>query len=280
MAKYVSFRLKAAKVSVTMAFLAVLGGLAEKARAAPPQPKASASAVDAFLKLDGIQGEASVTKNAFLKIESFANKLEKSFLKLDLKLTGVYSKAQVDATFLKTKSANSEFLKIDDASSQYLKIDDAYGKFLKLDGTAANSSELGGMAPDAFVQGNGSVATGALTLPIGGSAQTLLPIPGTNGEIIVVCTPAQTGGPGVTISINNGTDTTIPAFISVVDGDPTAVELGPGSTTLTAFTNTGGQLTLQTFPSAAFNDVTTLTVSAEQVGNNTEVVGQLLNGGT
>jgi hypothetical protein len=276
MAEYVRFRFKAAKVGVTMAFLALLGGLSEKARANPPQPKASSAAVDAFLKLKGLQGEARDIRGAFLKIEAFANKLENSFLKLDHKLGQVYSKNEVNAEFLKIKSANTTFLKIDDANA----------KFLKLDGTSANSSELGGMTPDKFVQGNGSVVSGAVTLPIGGNAQTLLQVPGTNGEIIVVCTPSQTGGPSVTISINNnGTGTTIPGVQSVPGVDPTAVEFGPGSTTLAfngapiTFIN-GSQLTLQTFPAGTFNEVVTLTISVELVGNNIEVVGQALNGGT
>jgi hypothetical protein len=268
MAEYIKFRLTAAKVGVSMAFLALLAGVADKARAATPS---------------GIPGVSTVIKldRAFLKIDN-------ALLKLEHKLASSYFTAhKIDGTFLKIKSADSNFLKIttasanylkiDDANSQFLKLDDASLKYLKIDGTAANASELGGLPAGSFVQGQGSVATGALTINGNSPQQTLLQVPGTNGEIIVVCTPAPAGGNGAVVTFHNGTGVTIPAVIHEGDNADNSVDLPPGDTTLTTMTG-ADQVHVQTFPATGFNQVLTLTVSGEPAGNGFGVVGQMLNG--
>jgi hypothetical protein len=268
-AEYIKFRLTAAKVGVSMALLALIAGVAEKASSRPAVVKATPAASDLFLKLGGITGGV---KTALVKLEDKWIKLDTALSKFEHKVTGnYYDKHAINGSFLKIKSANASFLKIDDANA----------KFLPAAGTAANASKLGGLAPDAFVQGHANVVSGAVTVGPGGSAQTLLQVPSaTQGGIIVVCRPTP-GAAGVQLSITNTTNVTIPA-VQDAGSDPTAVELSPGSTTLKLPPSPAAtqMLQLQTFPTSALNEVMTLTVSIEPQGalGQTSVVGQMLIG--
>jgi hypothetical protein len=283
MAEYVKFRLTAAKVGVSMAFFAMLAGLAEKTRAAPAHVKAKPAAFDAFLKLDGIKGES---KNAFLKIEGKFSKIETALAKLEVKLSRSYfTTKKLDSTFLKIADASKKYAKIDFANAnflkiadakEFLKITDANAKFLKFDATAADSNKLGGIPASSFVQGGGAIASGALTISGNSPSQTLLSVPGTNGEIIVVCTP-NPGGGSVNVIFHNATTFTLSALIDQGASDK-PIQLPPGDTLLALIT-APGQFHLQSFPATGFNHVLTLTVSGEQLGNAFSVVGQMLNGG-
>jgi hypothetical protein len=271
-AEYIKFRLTAAKVGVSMALLALIAGVAEKASSRPAVVKATPAASDFFLKLGGITGGV---KTALVKLEDKWIKLDSALSKFEHKITGnYYDKHAINGSFLKIKSANDTFLKTVDANA----------KFLPATGTAANASKLGGLAPDAFVQGHANVISGAVTVGPGAQAQTLLPIPsGTQGGIIVVCSPAPAGAVGVQVSITNTTKVTIPAVLNE-NSDPTAVELPAGQTTPVATAGADPKLPvqfqLQTFPTAALNEVMTLTVSIEPSATpgQASVVGQMLIG--
>src|SRR6516164_8844983 len=188
MADYIKLRMSAAKAGVTLALLALLGGLAERSRAESP-PTASQSSLN-FLKLTGIS--SAISGNLV--------KLEKKIVKIDTSLAKI--ERSLPQTYLKIKSANTDFLKIRSANASFLKIDDASAQYLKIEGTAQNANELGGLTSTQFVHGTGAIGTGAVTFAQGAfSEQTLLQFPGTNGAIIVVCVP--TPGAGLSIVVRN-----------------------------------------------------------------------------
>jgi hypothetical protein len=291
MAEYIKFRLTAAKASVTMAFFALLGGLigprAEAQERGPTANAASFSWGTHYLKLDGLNG---VTQKVFQKLEI---KLNSTFLKLNQTLTSdFYSKHKVDSTFLKIRnanaqflklrSANANFLKIEDANADFLKITDANQKFLKIAGTAANASELGGLTPDAFVQGHANVVSGATSITDGNSQPLLHSADG----MITASVSADRAGNQFLV-IHNGSSTALTAVV-----DPTAVEyqlpavqdtqiplnnlvVGAGPTT-----NNPTMTHVQIFPGGALNEVMTLTVSTEPPvnGGPNTAVGQMLIG--
>ena len=162
------------------------------------------------------------------------------------------------------------------AGSKVPTIDKA-NSFYEKGATVANSGELGGLPASRFIQGNGHVSTGALSGMADGSArQTLLSVPGTNGEIIVVCQPAPVGQPGgIQVLIHNGTSQGVPA---VQDG---AADHAKGCRRHLADHDrrrTRSQVQLQTFPTSALSQVMTLTISGEPTPSGVSVVGQMLNG--
>ena len=78
------------KAGVSMAFLALIAGLAERAHSGPTTVNARpAAAVDYFLKLDGIKGEA---KTGFLKLELKIFSLDGALGGLEHKLVSFYDK--------------------------------------------------------------------------------------------------------------------------------------------------------------------------------------------
>lgn len=282
MAEYVRLRLTAAKVSVTMTFLALLAGITERARANPLVTRPGTSAN--FLQ-DAAFGGSGGGSKLVLKLDSALSTLEHKLS------TSYYTRHKLNQTFLKIKSANTEFLKIrsantnflkiddananflklDTANGEFLKIDTANNEFLKLDGTAANAGELGGQAPDAFFQGHGNVVTGALNLPHNSTSGQLVALP---GGIIVVKGTANSDE--AVLDLVNNTGTALPA---VQNG--TAMTLAPGDNQLAPLTNgSAHQLTIQILPGGSFQDVVTLIISADPAGNNaTELVAQAFTGG-
>jgi hypothetical protein len=290
MAAQIKFRLTKAKAGLTLAILALVAGVTEHARsAAPPeltadQVVASPAAYDAFLKLNGITG---ATKTAFQKIENtfakFDVQLNTAVLTIDKKFAKYDTAQRLDKTFVTSAEASAKFLTPAEAN----------GIFLTKDATAANSSELSGKTADAFVQGTGGVATGALTL--GGAtgvsgAQTLVQSPaqaGTQAAIIVVCTPSASNG--TTVNIQNTTGATIPAVMdqgvapgvgSPSPSSTSQMDLAPtpASNTFTIPPDEIGQFHLQTFPTSSFNQVVTLIMSTEPTGGGTSIVAQMING--
>jgi hypothetical protein len=289
MPEYIKFRLTAAKVGVSMALAALVGGLAEKLGSAPPTVRASRASFNGFLKLDGIKGE---TKTSFLKLEGRFLKLDSALTTVEHKLAkNFYLKHTVDTTFLKIKDASAQFLKLTDANTQFLKlidanasflkITDANNQFLKLGGTAANSSQLGGLTPDAFVQGHANVVSGAASIN-DGTSQPLMQTP----DGVITVSVSVDGSGAQSLVIHNGSATDLTAVF-----DPTAVErtlpagqdfsfaLGnraaPGSVPTFSPTMTHVQI----FPGGALRDVLTVTVSTEMpVNGANQVVGQMLIG--
>jgi hypothetical protein len=270
MAEYIKFRLTVAKAGVTMALLGLLGGLAERAGADQPRTtEAHAAKTISWTPKLSLKGITGNIRASFVTIErDFASLYAKenkalasdvSSLKhlISVAKDNAYSKLQSNATFLSKTDAGKEYLKID--------------------GKAADAAALGGVPAVQF----GMVGSGAVSMGDGSVRQTLLTAPGTNGEIIVVCTPNPTpGAAGFTVSITNNTGVLLPA-VQDVGVNSTQVSLAPGTTDLMTFPTgaaTAEQLHLQTFPTAGFNRVLTLTVSAEGTGNGVSFVGQMLNG--
>ena len=232
MAQYIKFRLNAAKLSVSMAFVALLGGLAARANAQRPQTNERASAAvrkDKWLPVLTVKGLGAGLQSDLAKIETTVGKvydkdqaaITSDYAKEQKAITAVFDKTGQLVSGLQTNLANNFYDK-DAANSTFMKIVDANAKFLPADGTAANSNELGGFPASAFIQGTGAVGTGAVSITDGTAPQNLLPFPGTNGAIIVVYRPIIGGAGGVEISIINNTSTAIPA-VQTVDGEsPTA----------------------------------------------------------
>ncbi len=268
MARYIKFRLSAAKMSVSMAFLALLGGLTARAgfARAPSETHSTTARTDKWLpklNLNGLspalQGDLTGLERA---IGTVYAKDRGSLSQLTAKIEKVYTKQQANATFLSIEKANKDF---------YVKGE-----------SVANSNELGGLPADRFIQGNGNVATGALSgLHAGSARQTLVTVPGTNGEIIVVCQPAPAGGSAIQVLIHNATSQAIPAVqdLGEAGGSKPITIAAKGDTPLTTIGTVSSQLHLQTFPTAGLNQVLTLTISGEPGPNGVSVVGQLLNGG-
>lgn len=270
MADYIRFRLAAARLGVTMAFFALLAGLADRARAGtPPAPSTN------FLREIG-SPLGNINATAIHKLDnalaSLEHKLQTSFTNTH-KLNQTFLKIKsANTEFLKIKSANTSFLKIDDANANFLKIDDASNEFLKIDSTAANAGKLGGLAADAFFQGTGHVVTGSVAA-VTASANQLLALPGG----IVVVDVADVPAVGAQLTINNATGVALPA-VQESDGRATSLSLAPGATSLPSLVPPA-QVQLQIFPSgAAFPQVVTIIISVEQVNAVTEAVGQAFSG--
>lgn len=287
MADYIRFRLAAARLGVSMAFFALLAGVAERAQAATrPAPAGN------FLRQISIPKGGGIDRIVIQKLDSAlatlehklttsietANKIDRTFLKIKSADSTFLKIKTANTSFLKIDSANANFLKIDDANASFLKIDDANTEFLKIDGMAADSSELGGLTPDAFFQGNGHVVSGAVNA-VGASASQLLALP---GGIIVVDVSTHVGAPGVDLTIHNATGAALPAVQDVAGQAPGNVTLPNGQTYTLNLTAQSNQITYQIFPSgSAFPDVVTLMVSIEipQSGGQPSAVGQAFTGG-
>ena len=286
MAEYIKLRLTAAKVGVSMAFIALLGGLAEKARANPSsaQPLASAH----FLKDTSSPTGGGASKIVIQKLDSAlaalehklstrfetTHKLNQTFLKIKSANTEFLKIKSANTSFLKIDDANASFLKIDDANASFLKIDDANNEFLKIDSTAANANKLGGLSPESFFQGTGHVVTGSVSsLAVGNAATQLLPVPG--GIVVSV---ANTVGSGLQLEISNPISQPLAAVIH--NGtDVGERDLNPSTTTSLAITSSPAQLQIQIFPNSGLAQVTTIVVSVETSTTRLpSIVGQAFSG--
>jgi hypothetical protein len=283
MADYIKFRLAAARVGATMAFLALVAGLAERARAASPPERTANFLREASSPLGNINTTLVLKlDSALAKLEhkletSFTttHKLNQTFLKIRSANSEFLKLKTADSTFLKIDDANSKFLKIDDANTSFLKIDDANTQFLKLGATAANSGELGGLTPDAFFQGSGHVITGSLSAigTTSGPGSQLLSLPG--GIIVVFIVNVPAAPPELVIQNNTGT-----ALESEEDGFGVRPIGATGTTAIPfpAMSNNGSQIHLQIFPAGNLPDVVTIIASVENVGGPLSAVGQAFAG--
>jgi hypothetical protein len=275
MADYIRFRLAAARVGVSMAFFALLAGLAERARAAEP---ASAPAVANFLR--------AVPSSAGAAPANTIHKLDSALAGLEHKLnTSFETTHKINQTFLKIKSANTEFLKIDSANTSFLKIDAANANFLKIDAansqflkvdsTAANSDELGGLSPQAFFQGTGNVVTGAISsLATSNTPTHLLTVP---GQIVV--SAVNTVGMGLQLQISNPTAETLAAVVDNGTAAPAEHDLNADATTSLTLATPTSQLHIQIFPNAGLAEVVTLVISVETSTTTLpSLVGQAFSG--
>jgi hypothetical protein len=304
MAEYIKFRLTAAKVGVSMAFLALLGGLADKSKAASQSAGAhvlrqislpTGGGLDriviqkldtALLKIENKLASAYFTAqkidSTFLKIKSADSSFLKiksantDFLKIDDANSNFLKIDDANTDFLKIDNANSEFLKIDSANSEFLKIDDANTQFLKATGTAANSSELGGLAPDAFVQGKGTVVSGFASVTAANNVDKQVPLIASPDGAIAVLVFIDSGT--VTLAVQNKTTSDLPA-VQDTNGTPQTHTLIHGESTPFVISQGASESTIQIFPAGSSTDVITLTVGVDPVaGAATGVVAQMLVG--
>lgn len=291
MADYIRFRLAAARVGVTMAFVALLAGLAEKARAATPGGAGASAGLLRPAPPGTFQRDISTPSVGGLD-RVVIQKLDSALTSLEHKLnTSFTTTHKLNQTFLKIKSANTEFLKIksadasflkiDAANASFLKIDDANNEFLKIDSTAANASELGGLTPDAFFQGAGHVVSGSAAVTQGGPTARLLTLP---GEIIVV-NAVDTVGANLELVLQNNSSVGLPAVQDNAGQPPAApftIPANGGTVSVPVTTQNGaGQVHIQIFPAgAAFPDVVTIMVSSENLtgGSTQTLVGQAFTG--
>ncbi|MEA2160392.1 MAG: hypothetical protein QOD66_2772 [Solirubrobacteraceae bacterium] len=264
MADYVKFRLAAAKTGVSMALLALVGGAVERAEANPAATPARAGGL--FLKLSGIPGDV---KTALFKLEDKWIKLNSGLTKFEAKVNrNYYDKATINKTYLKIRDANAGFLKIRDAN------------FLSAGGTAANSQKLGGLTPDAFVQGRGGIVSGALST-VAPTPQMLVAMGDGSVRVMVSATADPAGAPSTTLTLHNATGALIPA-VQVTNGTPTSVDLKPGADTQLLGNFAGvHEVQVQLFPNqSGFNNVVTILISLEPSPTNQgqSAVGQMLIG--
>jgi hypothetical protein len=265
MAEYIRFRVGAAKLGVTMAFMALLAGISDKARAATPSPRADAA--------------ASIPGLSFLKLDKLYVKLDDAILKLEHKLAGSYLTAhKANDTFLKIKTASAQYLKIADANEKWLKITDANAQFLKIDGTAANAQKVGGLPVSSLVQGNNtSVVSGALPA-VQDSPQQLLSLPGG----IIVVSIAHPPGAGSVITFHNASNTDL-TMVGPVNGQPASITLKAGQDTPVAVMGSLTQdLQFQIFPGGGFTNVVSILIALTPNPSNQgqlEAVGQAFTGG-
>lgn len=256
MAEYIRFRWTRAKAGVTMAFLALLGGLAEQSASADAGHKASAASSSSFepkLSLRGINGN-----------------LRSSLIKLDKAFNTIYAKDQKAIS----SAVNKVYAKIE---NNFLTQSDAGKLYLKTDGTAVNSELLGNLAPSAFFHGNGGISTGVATFTGGITPAPLLKA--SDGSIIVVCDVVPGNGP--TVTITNSTSNAY-NWIATINGNaPTTGTLAPGASANLSLNNGNnvGQATVQLLPAVQTGSASTLTVSTEPgSGGGQTFVAQMLNG--
>jgi hypothetical protein len=261
MAEYIRFKWTRAKAGVTMAFLALLGGVVEQtANAEAARGHAAASNPATWtpkLSLNGITGNL---RTSLVKIEkdfqSLYVKDDKAISAVKASVvafkTKVYSKTQADTTFLTDKDATLDYL----------------GK----DGTAANSSELGGLSAQAFLQGDGGIATGTATATI---TDGTVPLVESADKALTVT--AEVTGNGQQIAITNNTASPIDWINGSTHG---TIDGGAKQTISLGTPNSVDQATVQFLP-VVQNQAFTLIVSTEPgaVGSGTQrFVAQMLNG--
>lgn len=286
MAAHIRFRWTRTKAGVTMAFLALLGGLGDSAASAQDAHGAARAAASAsffprlsfnhvgrgvksaFIKLDKdlqtafrkATTEAAVLKGNVIELKSNVIELKSNVTELNSNVSelksNVYTKAEANSTFMKSGAAAAEFL--------------------SKDGTAANANKLGGLGASAFIHGTGGIATGTATAKLGGNSMPLV----TSGDGSLVVRAQVTAGAGPAFTITNST-TEAMTWIATVDGTVTDGSLSAGATSVPLVINDGndvGQATVQLLP-AVQNQAFTLTVSTEPAtGGGQRFVGQMLNG--
>jgi hypothetical protein len=283
MAEHIKFRLTAAKASVTLALLALVGGLPGAAGAKQSGPAAGPASSQLrhpiYIKLTGLSGEL---QKALTTLEyKLNNALETLTHKVN---TEFYDKHKINSTFLKIDAANklfykesqvnATFLKIEDANASFLKITDAGNEFLKVDGTAANAQKLGGMTSDQFFQGRGNVLTNELTVT--NAQQTLM----ADGSVKVLIALDQNSGlPAV--QLENDTSSSLNFTVNNGGRPGNGTIAGNGGQTTVVASSANAQLDFQIFASGGgggAGKVWTATLSAAAGQGGTTVVGQLLIG--
>jgi hypothetical protein len=271
MAEYIKFRLTAAKAGVTMAFVALLGGIAEAKPWGGRPARARQSSVvshkwSPVLSLGGITGNL---RTSLVQVEKDLSSLyQKDHKALTGAIGGVYHK--VTDNFYDKHAANAKFIPITTADAQFLNKAD----------TAANSAELGGKTADAFIQGNGAVATGGETASLNGGLIGLLH--SADGTLTV---SVGITGNGPEVKIENNSASAID-WISSLPVGPAGNTTNNGTIPGDGFVQLGlggaiGQVTFQFLP-AVQSQAFTLVLSTEPASaaqGTQRFVGQMINGG-
>jgi hypothetical protein len=261
MAEYIRFKWTRAKAGVTMAFLALLGGVVERAANADAASGRAAASNPATwtpkLSLGGLNGNLRTSLIA----------VEKDFQSLYAK--DLKSIAAVRSSVIELKS--NVYSKIE-ANAKFLTDKDATLDYLAKDGTAANSSKLGGLSSQAFLQGDGGVATGTATATI---TDGTVPLVASADKSLTVTAAVTANGQQITITNNTASpmDWISGSTHGTIDGgDHATLGLGTPSSV--------DQATIQFLP-AVQNQAFTLIVSTEPgaIGSGTQrFVAQMLNG--
>ncbi|MGZ6617486.1 MAG: hypothetical protein ACXVFQ_24055 [Solirubrobacteraceae bacterium] len=258
MAEYVRFRWATAKVGASMALLALVAGVTDRARATTSGPPAQAAG-SKFLKLGGLTKTISYD---FLKLETKMIKMTQTVASLDTRLVKI--DRNLTRNYYKAQSINKIFLKTADANLKYL----------PAGGTALDSKKLGGVAASGFYQGKGSVVSGALS-SLSTNPATLLSVQG--GIIAVLST--QTPGAGVTFTIHNGTGG---AGVASISGQAGVAVKPNGDTQLTPIAvQSPAEIQVQIFPSAGFSNVVSILIglTPNPSTNQPQAVAQAFTGG-
>jgi hypothetical protein len=255
-----------------MVFGALLTGVVENAQGGAAKVTVMRAAATRELQAQVPKGPPA------LKLNGLSPELKGNFKKIGSTLATLSKDAGIFYYF-QHDGAKHKFETINDANARFLSINAAINaanaKYLSSGGTAQNSNELGGLPPNAFVQGDGTLVSGAAILG-GGGQQKLMSIPGIEVDVAT----NVDGLPSVTI--NNGTGLSLPA-VQDQGGTDGGITLQPGPNSLIVSLQNGvDQLHLQTFPAGSFNHVLTMTISINfnAAQGSSSFAGQLINGGT
>jgi hypothetical protein len=269
MAHRIRFRLTAAKVGVSMALAALVGGVVEKLNSGRDALQVTrASAPGNFLKLGGlpqkIRTDFSKVEQKMIKIEAKLSKLNQKWGDLSSTLASTeqklikdyYTGQKIDTTFLKIHTADAKFLKITDAAAKFLKITDAKNE---------------------FIQGRGGVVSAATRPLADGSVTQLLKSP--DGGLVV---SLKTSSDQIMVNIDNTTGALLPAVQTQDANAPVSFNLRPGENVIQLVgTTTPHHLQLQTFGDGSSQAAMTLVLSSERAPSNSkeaQVVAQMLIG--
>jgi hypothetical protein len=283
MADYVRYRMAAARLGATMALLALLTNLSDRIASAHASgnspPVAAAGSAGTFNSLSKLELKLETTLSSLEhKLRSdytTAQKINTTFLKIKSANAAFLKIEDANTNFLKIDDANTNFLKIDDANNEFLKIDDANNEFLKVGSTASNSSELGGLKPDAFVQGAGSVVSNAVQVEPGNNVDNQIKLISSPDGLLTVTAFDDSGS--ITLALGNSGSTNLPG-VKETNGQVTSFTLPAGESQPVVLGSGVGQSTIQIFPAGASADVITLTVSIDGAGGPIPVVAQMLVG--
>jgi hypothetical protein len=271
MAEYIKLGGTAAKVVVAMVLGALLTGAVENAQGGAAKVTVRPAAATHELQAHAAHG---LKGGPALNLKGLSPELRGNFRKIGTTLATLSKDAGIFYYF-QHQGATHKFETIDEANARFLSISAANAKYLRSGETAQNSNELGGLPPNAFVQGDGTLVSGAATLSRG-AQQKLMSIPGIEVDVAT----NVDGLPSVTI--NNGTGVSLPA-VQDQGGTDGGITLQPGANSLTLSLQNGvDQLHLQTFAAGSFNHVLTMTISINfnAALGSSSFAGELIDGGT
>jgi hypothetical protein len=281
MAEYIKFRLTAAKAGVTMAFLALLGGIAEAKPwgGRPARARQSSGASDKWTPVLSLNGITGNLRTSLIQVEKDLSSLyQKDHRQISAAVSNLYHK--VTDNFYDKHAVNARFLPIKTADAQFLMLKDS-GLFLDKDGTAANSAQLGGKTADAFIQGTGGITTGGANVSVNPGPPQFTPLLSSADASLSVGVELTGNGSFVQITNNSA------ASIDWVSSQPAPNNFGTikgddASTISLADPGDAAQITIQFLPAVQTQAFTLVlsTESTDVIGApaSQRFVGQMING--